>query len=187
MLLHTECIASSTSTVGCLNGGTVSTSQLPTRLIDVLTDTSDTSRVCLREVESVLPDTSNTGYVALSYRWGGPQHLILQKSFLPRLLCALALSKLPLGLQHAILLARRLGYRFLWIDALCILQDDNEDNQRNLQNASVLSQRRHLYITIGHELSVRGILRRCKSPPVELEFESTVCLSPRAVVHKSPG
>lgn len=36
------------------------------------------------------------------------------------------ISSLPLAFQHAIQLTRRLGYQYLWIDALCIIQDSQE-------------------------------------------------------------
>lgn len=36
-------------------------------------------------------------------------------------------SVLPKTLQHAILVTRRLGIRYLWVDSLCIIQDDPED------------------------------------------------------------
>ncbi|KAF4629655.1 hypothetical protein G7Y89_g8487 [Cudoniella acicularis] len=37
------------------------------------------------------------------------------------------IEDLPLALQDAILLARNLRFKFLWVDALCIVQDDTRD------------------------------------------------------------
>lgn len=37
------------------------------------------------------------------------------------------LDNLPLTFQHAILITRNLDYRYLWIDSLCIIQDDPSD------------------------------------------------------------
>jgi hypothetical protein len=37
------------------------------------------------------------------------------------------IEKLPQSIQNAITVIRRLGIRFLWVDALCILQDDSGD------------------------------------------------------------
>jgi Heterokaryon incompatibility protein (HET) len=36
-------------------------------------------------------------------------------------------QNLPLTFQHAIYITRRLGYRYLWIDSLCIIQDSKRD------------------------------------------------------------
>jgi hypothetical protein len=73
-------------------------------------------------------------YLALSYRWGGPQHMILTSSTsqgfaMPR---GLSFSTLPQGLRDALLITYKLGYRYLWIDALCILQDSFEDKEREI-------------------------------------------------------
>ena len=37
------------------------------------------------------------------------------------------MQKLPLTFQHAIAITRKLGYQYLWIDSLCIIQDSKED------------------------------------------------------------
>ncbi|KAL9112220.1 MAG: hypothetical protein Q9187_007804, partial [Circinaria calcarea] len=37
---------------------------------------------------------------------------------------------MPLTFKHAIAIARRLGYQYLWIDSLCIVQDSDEDWMR---------------------------------------------------------
>lgn len=71
-------------------------------------------------------------YCALSYCWGHenrvrPRFKLTSKtiSYLeqPGVLGKLA-SKLPQTVQDAMTITERLGYRYLWIDALCIVQDD---------------------------------------------------------------
>ena len=37
------------------------------------------------------------------------------------------MQELPLTFQHAIAITRNLGYQYLWIDSLCIIQDSKED------------------------------------------------------------
>lgn len=37
------------------------------------------------------------------------------------------MDDLPLTFKHAIEITKRLGYRYLWIDSLCIVQDSPED------------------------------------------------------------
>jgi len=70
-------------------------------------------------------------YVALSYCWepsppGHPPFRLLQsnKSELER---GIELSALPPTIQDAIDFTRRLGFHYIWIDRLCIIQDDVED------------------------------------------------------------
>ncbi|KAK7955892.1 uncharacterized protein PG986_005114 [Apiospora aurea] len=67
-------------------------------------------------------------YVALSHCWG-------RQVLVPRLLgeteaelrAGVGLSYLPKTFQDAVLITKKLGFRFLWIDSLCIIQDSAED------------------------------------------------------------
>lgn len=67
-------------------------------------------------------------YIALSYRWGtsGRRFITTRATFQERLNC-IPFESLPLTFQHAVETSRKLGVRYLWIDSLCIIQDDNED------------------------------------------------------------
>jgi hypothetical protein len=66
-------------------------------------------------------------FLALSYVWGKEsQPLILKrenKDFLgvPGVLTA---YDIPKTIEDAISLTKQLGFRYLWVDALCIIQDD---------------------------------------------------------------
>ena len=70
-------------------------------------------------------------YVALSYVWGTAVKFRLSRAILPALLEAGQLKTiyrdLPRTVRDAITLVRRLGLRYLWVDALCLIQDDKED------------------------------------------------------------
>jgi hypothetical protein len=64
-------------------------------------------------------------YLALSYKWGSHpsrDHVTTNANLLARRL-HLAEDELPTTFRHAIHIARRLGVRYLWIDAICIIQD----------------------------------------------------------------
>jgi hypothetical protein len=64
-------------------------------------------------------------YLALSYKWGSHpsrDHVTTNANLLARRL-DLAEDELPKTFRHAIHIARRLGVRYLWIDAICIIQD----------------------------------------------------------------
>lgn len=89
------------------------------RLIDVK------SR-CLTEIAANGPP-----YVALSYVWGSVPTFKLTSYNRPELLRPGALDmdeiSLPRTISDAMLLTRQLGFRYPWVDALCLIQNDAED------------------------------------------------------------
>ncbi|KAI3316514.1 HET-domain-containing protein [Xylariaceae sp. AK1471] len=73
--------------------------------------------------------TSCSRYVALSYVWGKTKTLSTTKDNLAALQEEGAIERhrnhLPRVISDAINLVRGIGEKFLWVDALCIIQDDN--------------------------------------------------------------
>jgi len=68
-----------------------------------------------------------TEYATLSYCWGQAVPLRTTKSNIDKHINGISLSEFPQTLRDAILITRELGFRYLWIDALCIVQDNHED------------------------------------------------------------
>jgi Heterokaryon incompatibility protein (HET) len=66
-------------------------------------------------------------YVTLSHCWGKGEFIKLTRETLSDFQSAMPLKQLPLTFQHAVQFACELKVRWLWIDALCILQGDDED------------------------------------------------------------
>jgi hypothetical protein len=71
-------------------------------------------------------------YLALSYVWGKEYQLITTSSTLEAFKRRLPIDpdspkRLPRTIEDAISVAQSLGYRFLWVDALCIIQDSPQD------------------------------------------------------------
>ncbi len=67
-------------------------------------------------------------YVILSHCWGQePDMAKLTKELLPSFEKLIEPKSLPATFQDAVTATHLLGFRFLWIDALCIVQDDTED------------------------------------------------------------
>ncbi|KAE8347136.1 heterokaryon incompatibility protein-domain-containing protein [Aspergillus arachidicola] len=67
-------------------------------------------------------------YICLSYCWGAEGSPVqLKKATLSRFQQHIERKTLPLTFQHAIHVTRQLGVKYLWIDSLCIVQDDSED------------------------------------------------------------
>jgi len=88
--------------------------------------------VYLRETKIVKPVTGEL-YAALSYCWGPtPQPILATKSTLPYLRQDIAFYQLPPTIRDALFIASQVGIRSLWVEALCIVQDDDDDLGRKL-------------------------------------------------------
>ena len=87
---------------------------------------SDHSTVTLEETTEW---TEGVKYVTLSHRWGGVEFKTLTKSSKPEFQKGLDVDFLPRTFRETIHLVRQLGYTYLWIDSLCIIQDSTEDWQ----------------------------------------------------------
>ncbi|KAF4334821.1 heterokaryon incompatibility [Fusarium beomiforme] len=67
-------------------------------------------------------------YTALSYRWGPPEETLRTiDSNISDMMSGIELPSFPKLLQDAITLTRRLDIRYIWVDALCIIQGNKED------------------------------------------------------------
>ena len=71
---------------------------------------------------------SDTRYFALSYVWGTAKSFNTTQATVEALKVsgALADTSIPKTLRDAMELTVRLGEKYLWVDALCIIQDDEE-------------------------------------------------------------
>ena len=105
----------------------------PTRLIEVRGNSSD----CELRLYSTSNQPIKEPYMTLSHCWGNAQFLRLTTSTRDRLQKGFTLAELPPTFQDAIMVTRALGINFLWIDALCIIQDSIVDWQHE---ATLMSQ-----------------------------------------------
>lgn len=66
-------------------------------------------------------------YAALSYVWGDSNHFLLEQHAVKKLRAPGSLSSLPIPLtvRDAMTATKAIGLRYLWVDALCIVQDDD--------------------------------------------------------------
>ncbi|KAH7067030.1 heterokaryon incompatibility protein-domain-containing protein [Paraphoma chrysanthemicola] len=107
---------------GSLRCPSVGTTALPTRVISV---GDEFTEPFLRESQP----GEQGAWVALSYCWGKSQALTTTKASLSSRKLGIELSALPKTCRDAVLVARALSISYLWIDALCIVQDSAEDWQ----------------------------------------------------------
>ena len=89
-------------------------------------------------------------YIALSYVWGNVSNFRLTKANKLALQIPGSLNTvfplLPRTIQDSISLARSLKCRYLWVDALCLLQNDAEDLDRGVNAMDQIYE--HAWLTV---------------------------------------
>ncbi|OTB01394.1 hypothetical protein M426DRAFT_323533 [Hypoxylon sp. CI-4A] len=100
-------------------------SRLPTRLIRVEPPVPGSSVPRIRLVDT--QKMNSTSYIALSHCWGKKKIFRLLQSNKEECYEAIDFTKLSKNMQDAALTVLGLGYSYLWIDSLCIIQEDKED------------------------------------------------------------
>lgn len=101
--------------------------RLPNRTIDVREPGSPTVHLHISN-----PDGEFADYLTLSYCWGGEQPVQTLRQNIGDMRNGISVASLPQTLRDAIETTRELGYKYLWADVLCIIQDDLEDRGREI-------------------------------------------------------
>lgn len=78
-------------------------------------------------VSLFLPGGLIASYATLSYSWGSALPLKTTNSNIDQHCAGMRIEAFPKTLKDAIFISRRLGFRYLWVDALCIIQGDAAD------------------------------------------------------------
>ena len=103
---------------------------VPTRLIDVgLPDGSENPKL-LDTKQSGISNDVELEYATLSHCWGQTKHITTETDTLKKHEAGIAFSELNRTFQDTVLVTRALGFRYVWIDSLCIIQDSASDWQR---------------------------------------------------------
>ncbi|KAI0896640.1 heterokaryon incompatibility protein-domain-containing protein [Annulohypoxylon nitens] len=95
---------------------------VPSRLLDV---DQDGVKLVLREDLKGFQD--GIQYVALSHCWGRSQPLKTTEKNMRTHTKGIPFGSLPATFKDAIKVVRSLGLRYVWIDSLCIIQDNKDD------------------------------------------------------------
>lgn len=113
----------------------------PTWLIDV-------QKKCLTVAE---PDDR---YACLSYVWGGASTLKTGRDNLISLMREMSLEshwdKIPRTIRDTISLVDQLGIPYLWVDSLCIIQDDSESKHDQIQAMAGIYANAYVTIIAGN-------------------------------------
>jgi hypothetical protein len=115
--------------------------KLPTRVLDLRPDANDMMNVRLITTQGL-----NARYACLSHRWGKSAALQTLKSNYVSHTKGIGWDMLPKKFLEATLIAQDLGPRYLWIDSLCIIQDDEDDESHEIAEMSSIYT--NSYITI---------------------------------------
>lgn len=95
--------------------------QIPTRLLKIVQERAG-FKVKLEQVYGETPR-----YATLSHCWGKYQPLRTTKENLDHHVKEIEWSSLPRTFQDAVMISHGLGINYLWIDSLCIIQDNEAD------------------------------------------------------------
>ena len=97
---------------------------LPRRLLKIQTGCPDKVLLCRTQT---LADR-NIQYLALSYCWGNSTNVqSLKVNISDREAHGLDVADLPAVIKDAVTVTDGCGYHYLWVDALCICQDDKQE------------------------------------------------------------
>lgn len=146
-----------------MNSNIISRSQArPTRLID------------LQDLRNIVPEPNiylimsadHEGvdkYVTLSHRWGGPSYELKQGN-LGAMTQGIPLRFLPTTFREAMGIASNLGYRYIWIDSLCIIQDSRDDWNKESCTMATVYGNAVLNLAAMGESSATGCFRKRDHP-----------------------
>ncbi|KAL2073379.1 hypothetical protein VTL71DRAFT_10703 [Oculimacula yallundae] len=117
-------------------GCAMQSTRLPTRVLDVFGD-----RICLH-----IPEIKDEPYAALSHCWGKSPVIQTHRSTFEARILDIPWNDLPKTFQDAVTTTRLLGLKYLWIDSLCIIQDDAEDWTRESSNMASIYENAQIVI-----------------------------------------
>lgn len=137
---------------------------LPRSMPSLALDVSNKNCVKLVQVHNHMKER----YVALSYCWGTDvQTIMLTRGNEDDLLCGINPQELDPTIRDSVTVARELGFRLLWIDALCIFQDDEEWKTRELGSMGKIYQNATLTIVASAAKNVKEGFLHCRNSTLD--------------------
>ncbi|KPM34908.1 hypothetical protein AK830_g11661 [Neonectria ditissima] len=139
---------------------------LPTRVLDV----QNPDAILLHETHSMLGQ-----YVTLSYCWGGRRQFETNLSSFEDAYVNMPMSSLSSTIQDAVTVTKQIGLRYLWVDALCIIQDSVDDKYTEIAKMADYYQNASITIIAASASGSDGGFLAPKTSPRSLEPESASC------------
>ena len=121
----------------CSNGDPA---MLPTRLLEVSTEKGEP---LLRLVQR---EGTRDRYTALSHCWGAFGGLQTTKSTIDNFRNSIDPSQLSKTVHDAVRITRGLNLNYLWVDTLCIIQDDEHDWKSESSKMDLIYRQAHITI-----------------------------------------
>ncbi|KAH6696469.1 heterokaryon incompatibility protein-domain-containing protein [Leptodontidium sp. MPI-SDFR-AT-0119] len=122
---------------------------VPTRLLD-----TSGSRIRLIETASSTAETINTlQLAALSHCWGPKHFFVTDRNNIQDNKINIKWGDLTRTFQDAVVITRKLGIQYLWIDSLCIIQNDETDWEREASRMAGIYSNAVITIAATHSKS----------------------------------
>ncbi|KAG4432488.1 hypothetical protein IFR05_012028 [Cadophora sp. M221] len=131
----------------------INNEELPKRVLDISQHSEDEQDM-IKLIEIDDSAAIKGRYIALSHCWGREGHFRLTESTLDQMKIGLPISSLAKNFRDAITITRLLGLHYLWIDALCILQDSKPDWE--IESAKMGQYYEKAWLTIAAGMSDGG-------------------------------
>ena len=141
---------------------------LPSRLINVMVD--DQSEVKLVDIRD------QQRYITLSYCWGTSQRIITTRDNFTQMQKGIKIDSLTKAIQDAIIFSRMFRIRYLWVDALCIIQKSDNSVDWSLESKKMAPIYAQLHVTLGAasvDSANESFLSVPRFPFVEVPFRET--------------
>ncbi|VUC25103.1 unnamed protein product [Clonostachys rosea] len=131
----------------------------------------DVYNLCIVSHPPVDKDDPPPRYIALSYVWGNAQVQLALKENIEELRRPGAFGEggafiLPRTVRDAIELTAELGVPYLWVDSVCIVQDDADSQKEQLQGMGAVYANAYLTIVASSSEDANAGIPRVGSSPV---------------------
>ncbi|KAI1400944.1 heterokaryon incompatibility protein-domain-containing protein [Hypoxylon fuscum] len=143
----------------------VPTAALPSRYLDINDGVHD-DKIFLRDGGAEIDHR----YVALSHCWGTAHQLRTTSTTFQGHKQGIPIHRLPNTFKDAVQVVRALGLRYLWIDSLCIVQDDIEDWRKESGKMAEIYRNAHFVLAAARSDSDQKGFLGPRSRPVHVEL-----------------
>jgi Heterokaryon incompatibility protein (HET) len=138
---------------------------LPARLLNI-SPNGDSLKICTKFPK-------NVKYIALSHCWGNSQTLTTTKANLKSHMNGISDDALPPLFQDTISICQKLSTEYVWIDSMCIIQDDHRDWAR--ESGKMASIYRGAYLVVAATMAKDSMdhLLLPRTKPLEIDYENS--------------